>query len=54
MVKSCPDKPAPADDQQSDRQTLPAHRPLAIAVGEVEFGHGMIVSDKRSGNDEER
>ena len=54
MVKSCPREPTSSDYEQRERQALPAHGALAIAIGEVEFRHGMIVSEKWSSNVEER
>lgn len=48
MMQASPYQPPDADQQKYYGQTLPAHGPLAIAVGEVEFGHGMILSENRS------
>lgn len=48
MMKARPNQPSSANYQKYEGKTLPAHGPLAIAVGYVEFGHGMIVSENRS------
>lgn len=48
MMQPSPYQPPTANDEQDYGQPLPAHGPLAVAVGEVEFGHGMILSEKRS------
>lgn len=48
MMKPCPYQPPATNNEEYEGKALPAHGPLAIAVGEVEFGHGMIVSEKRS------